>query len=380
MSRPTVTRQQLRRMICIELGMPFAMRFVHGELFPTGTGTQTTIRDTKLVQPTDFWNRSWAFVRQSSVSLNNAISLIRDFSAGMLLLESALGFETSQTTPYEIHSIFNAIEIHQAINRAIQDSHPAFYEEREDSSLVLVEDRLEYDLSALSHPAESISSVAIEQPTSKILGVVGSFNSAPVTSTVTDTSLNLSNVNNRWLISFYGNLNGQRGIWCNVTGVNNTTKVISFSTPSFSYTFANGMKFMLWNPEHQGHIWHQIRLLSFDRKEWPGILRFHENHSAHGHRIKIRHATVPIALSTEIDTTIVPQEFIIPKAISFLAASRINDNRVDRQKYAVIAQQKAQEAEIYRRSNFFRRSDIPLWMEGGDSEISDVSSGSSPFS
>ncbi|MBT9138478.1 MAG: hypothetical protein DDT31_01043 [Syntrophomonadaceae bacterium] len=362
MSRLTVTREQLRRAICIELMMPFALRYQDGFLLPTGAGTQTTVIDTKLAQPNAFWNSSWVLVKQDN---NIGISLIRSFATNTLTLETALGFNTSVTTPYEIHSVFNGIEIHQAINRAILDSHPAFYEEREDDILVVAENQIEYDLTRLLRTVEVITSVAIEQPVRKIFGQA----SAVTSTTVTDTRIDLSEVNTLWRISFYGNLNGQHGVHSNITGVNNITKTITFQAVA-GFNVQTNVKFMLWNPLHQEHDWRPIRLVSFDRKEWPSRLRFHQPYSsAYGHRIRIRYATVPSILNIDTNTTVVPREFIIPKAISLLASSRINDNRVDRQRYAVIAQQKAEEAEFYRRKNFFRRSDVPMWMEGGETNV-----------
>jgi len=72
-------------------------------------------------------------------------------------------------------------------------------------------------------------------------------------------------------------------------------------------------------------------------------------------------------LSTEASTTVVPKEYIIAKAISILAGSRIGDNRVDRQRYAIMQDIYEKEAEAFKIQNFFRLPDSELFMEGRDS-------------
>jgi hypothetical protein len=74
-------------------------------------------------------------------------------------------------------------------------------------------------------------------------------------------------------------------------------------------------------------------------------------------------------LTTDVGTTIVPEEFIMLSAMATLFASRMNDNRVDRQMYASLAAEYEDRAARYKQRNMFRGLDTEIWMEsrGGSS-------------
>src|SRR5574338_1089335 len=93
-------------------------------------------------------------------------------SVASVFVEAPCASAVQAGDDYEIHSVFNAIEIHQAINDAISTSFPAFFESLEDKSIVLCEDKLEYDLTTIAPAIGIIHEVAIERPTNRFTGTV----------------------------------------------------------------------------------------------------------------------------------------------------------------------------------------------------------------
>jgi len=363
MTRPTNTRTTLRRAVAMRLMMPFARRVAAGFSDATSGSTSMLFDLLVLSQPWDFWKGQWMFfpttgeVRQILTSSPQTKGV---------QFEYPLAAAVSTGLDYEIHSVFNAIEIHEAINQAILSSYPSFFETVEDQSIVICEDKMEYDLTAITPAVGLVHEVALERPVNGLFTTVSSDTYAGGVETITlPAGTDLSPVSAGWYVSIYDGAG--KGIAKVITEVNNTLKTVKFASatdPGLTST----SKCSLWDPNDQQLDWYRMKYVHFSSKEWPSSLRLYSPIRSYvGSRLRIKHSTMPSILSTEASTTVVPKEYIIAKAISILAGSRIGDNRVDRQRYAIMQDIYEKEAEAFKIQNFFRLPDSELFMEGRDS-------------
>jgi hypothetical protein len=348
----------------MRLMMPFARRVAAGYADATGGSTSTIVDTVNLKQPTNFWAGQWAF-RPASGEVRRIIQSAT--ASSLVSMEYPFAATVAAGDDYEIHSVFNAIEIHQAINDAISTSYPAFFESVENKSLVICEDKLEYDLTSIVPSVGIIHEVAIERPTTRIQGTVVStaYDAGTDILTITlESTADLSLVDSDWYFSLYKGAG--EGVAYAVLTVNNTLKTITVSVaadPGLGVT----SKYQLWDARAQVLDWYRIKQVHFSSKEWPSALRFYSpNYSFRGSRVRIKYSTLPSALATETATTTVPSEYIINKAVAILAQTRLGDNRVDRQRYAIMQETFDKEAEMFKERNFFRLPDSELWMEGTD--------------
>ena len=367
MARQTVTRAQLRRNIATRLSMPFALRIPDGYAAATG-GTTTTLIDTaNLLQADDTWNNQWALLLSTG---SDVIRKITDFAqtTKSLTLEYAVPVAPSSDMNYEIHSIYNAIEIHNAINQAIQSGFPAFFDTTEDASIVVQEDKLEYSLTSISPAIHRVHEVWLERPAHRITATVASFSETTDGILVLE-SCDLGGVDADWKLSCYngtaeGELHDVKSV---VTGTYTVT-IDGLATVNF----VAGDKILLWDAREQYDDWYRLKFIRITPKEWPSKLHITTGLDGFlGCRIKIIYTTVPQKLTADTSTTVVPEEYVTLSAMSTLFASRMNDNRVDRQRYAMLHEEYLREAELYKRMNTFRAPDIDIFLEGEDEGIED---------
>ena len=157
MARPTNTRAGLRQAIAKELQMRFARRWPVGKTGAASTGP--IVLDTQLTQEIGYWKNAWLFVPGTGDQ-----ALITSFvSSDGFTLEYTPGTAIASTDTYELLDVWNASEIHDAINRAIQEAFPAFFDIVTDETLVVQEDKIQYDLSSLTTAPFQIDNVYIEQ-------------------------------------------------------------------------------------------------------------------------------------------------------------------------------------------------------------------------
>lgn len=317
MSEPTITLTALRRAIAKELEMPFFKRYKNGFL-DADSGTTVELVDADLTQKDKFWNGAWVYRVASQEA-----SLITNFTT----LDNKLVLEVPVTAfvsgdDYEIHSLWNAYDIHDAINRAIRDVRRTFFETVTDETLIVEEDKLIYSLSSLVKTPHIIQKIWLEQPTSVKRGVVVSATST----TVTLTASELAGVTNTWKISIYaGTGSGQIRSITSVAGAEATV-------PTWT-TIPNGTsKFTLWNPTQQTNDWRPWTAVRYDStKEFPDYLYFSRRPvDFQGLRIRLEYVALPAELSAEADTTVIPDSYLIPAVIAILHSRKIKDTKVDR--------------------------------------------------
>jgi hypothetical protein len=322
MAEPTVSLQTLRRAIAKELEMPFFKRYKNGFL-DTDSGTTTTLVDAALTQKDKFWNGAWVYRVASQEA-----SQITNFDA----TDDKLSLEVPITTfasgdDYEIHSIWNAYDIHEAINAAIRDSRRVFFETVTDETIIVEEDQLEYSLSSLAKTPHIIQKIWLEQPTSVKRGTVVSATSTTV---FFENSGVLSDVNTNWKVSIYAGTGSGQIKSISVVDVPTAGIVI---VGSFSTTPDATSKYALWNPTQQIQDWRPWHAVRYDSmKEFPDVLYFSARPTDfQGLRIRLEYVALPAELSAEADTTVIPQSYLVPAAISKLHSRKVKDTKVDRE-------------------------------------------------
>lgn len=357
MAESTHTLQELRRLIALELQMPFFKKYGTSQTVDASS-TTTLIIDANLTQPNDFWNGSFFYhitsqeVRQISDFDNNAHSLIPEYALSAITTDDE----------YEIHSIWNATDIHKAINRAIEQAAKSFPITTTDESLILEEDKLAYIISGLSVKPWRVANVWVERNSQALRGTA----TAGAVGYLTDTGLigQVGDVDTNWKISVYdGTGSGQIR---SVSTANNTTGQI---TPSSNWTTApdTTSKYCLWNPTEQIYDWYSVSDVHFDAKEYPDTLYFQSRlSSVYGMRIRLEYIATETGLTAEADTTIVNSEYIIAKAVSILHGQMIGDSRYNRElHYGEHVRYKEQADELLSRY----RVDIPditRWTDNGN--------------
>lgn len=370
MARQTITRAALRRNIAVRLSMPFALRIPDGYADVSETGTYSTLIDTvNLLQPSDFWNNGWVFITKTGAEYIRKITDY-DLATSKLTLEYPLPLVTATDMDYEIHSVYNAIELHNAINQAIQSGFPAFFDTTEDASIVVQEDKLEYSLTSISPSIHRVHEVWLERPSHRIQATVASYSDDGTDGTLVLDAVALSGVSSDWKLSCYdGTAEGELHDVKSVVAGTYSVTIDGLPTTNF----VDGDKILLWDAREQYDDWYRLKFIRITPKEWPSKLHITSGLDGFlGCRIKIIYSTAPQKLTADTSTTVVPEEYVTLSAMATLFASRMNDNRVDRQRYAMLHEEYLREAELYKRMNAFRAPDIDLFLEGEDEGISDL--------
>ena len=361
MAFPTTSRATLRRAICSELGMEFARRYGGtGYLNPDAGSTAGKLVDAALTQPQDFWKNQWVyFSGDSAVSPSAVVGEVRQIisfnnSENACVLERDASAIPATTVQYEIHDIWNATEIHNAINRAIRDAIPNFFDIVTDETLVLKEDTLEYSLSGLTLRPWIISEIYIERPYGSMTGQVESSTN----DTLTDSDADFSGVNANYKVSIYDGTNAGK-VYDVLSGT--SSGVLTLDSDTWDTNPDTTSKYRVWDPTDQRDEWFQVTSVDLNNMEYPDTIRFRNPYERlWGARIRLVYSTDPLELTTDASTTIVPQEFVIYKAISYLAGSRTWGRTADREKYAVLEQTMNAKAEAFRNKMAFRM-DTTLW-------------------
>ncbi len=312
MAETTYTRKTLRRAISRELRMPFFRRYPDGESTVDTGSTASLIKDTSLVQKDKFWNGKWFYALDTE-----EVALIRHFEAAnrQFILEPPLTAALSETGPtYEIHSGWSASEIHDAINRAIEKAGRIFLDTVTDKSLILQEDKLSYTVSGLTKTPYRIHKVWVENSTSVTRGTA----TAGGASTITVQSVP-SGITTSYKISIYeGTGKGQVRNYSSAVGLQVTVDSPWVTNPS------TDSKYAIWDATEEVTDWLLRNDWYEDSKEFPDIIYFRTRLTAnYGTRIRIEYSAISSPLSSDTDTTIIPQDYIIAKACSILHGQRL---------------------------------------------------------
>lgn len=353
MSEATNTLTVIRRMICRELKMPFFRRYAAGFLLADSGTAADTIKDSSLTQADKFWNGSWFY----GVATQE-VSIIRAFESAnnSFKLEIPTAIALSAGDQYEIHSIWNATEIRQAINRAIGDGGRIWQDTVTDETLIVQEDKLSYSLSGLSTRPWIVAKVYVESnPTVKR----GTLASATATGFTVENSTILTDLTtaSNWRISIYDGTG--KGQLRTITSVSGAVGVV----PIWTTTPDSTSKYAIWDTTEDVDAWPKLDTYRVDSPEYPSVLYLSSGNSLPsylGLRFRIEYMAVPLELSLETDTTIIPMGYILPKAISYLYGQSTLDINVDRDTTLAEADRYKKQADEFLAMNLPHKPDIAL--------------------
>ena len=341
--------------------MPFFKRFPAGIQATASSDLDSTFfQDVRLTQRRDFWKNMWLY----NVS-NDEYRRIADFRQEQQRLIPEFEFTTTPATTdiFEIHSIYTPEEIHNAIDDAIREAFPVFFDVVMDETLVYEQDKLVYDLitsvggrGTLSNPLR-IKKIWIEQTTS------GTTHTATggAAGTISDTDATFTAVDTMWRVSIYG------GTGSGQTQEIDTGDSNGLLTPAANWTTIpdTTSKFRVWEALKEQVDWHEISSVRFDAKDYPTNMYMQQRAPAwFGMRFRIQYIGEPQVFTNDTSpVTVVPTKYIKHYAMGLLLDKRGRTHPSDQNKYAELADREMQKAQQYKADHGFDLPDQTWWQE-----------------
>ena len=378
MAEPTSTRAALRQELARRLNMDFALR-IGGSSTATDGGTNELIDTNRLRQADDFWNGSWLYIVNDTSGTDNdgEVRLISDFvsSTRSIAVVEPFSAAVANTDEYEIHSPWNALQIHDAINDAIDDAFPEFFDTVIDETTIHLEDTMAYDLPTGTAPYY-VTKVWMEEVSDKFRGTASGGSST----TLVDSGQSWDD--DKW--------NGMQVAIYDGTGKGQFATITDTSS-SNTLTFSGGWlgtgttssttdsKYVIKDTPTEQYSWRAIPALRFDQAYWPTKMYLTSRYTrSYGHTLRIQYIAKPPSITTEAATTIVPSGFVTAKAQAILHGMRVADSRSDQDRHRYMHQFWESRAEAYKLQNKWRMPKGTLWME--KDSVGDVVPSDYPFS
>lgn len=358
MAEPTVTLAQLRRAVGRQTGMRF-YRYGNTGTISAQTGNHVEDNDL-LAQVDDFWNRSWFYVVTGSAAQESRMILDSRQADRSLTLEFP-PTTMSVSDEYEILDAYSPAMVHEAINEALREAWPHFFETLEDTSLCVGQDLMEYDISGLG--AFMVNQVWIERPDS-----IARYETTGTNTTLyvnLDTSEDISQYafGDWWITIFDANEGAGLGYARAISAIDNNLKRVSWTTAT--PLASPGARVTIFNAEEKNVDWYPAHACDFDNKQWPDTMRFkvaYDNFFV-GSRIMLRYITVPAELSAEADTTAVPIDYVVARARAMLYDWHKDDTRQDRQRFDANFTDQMVRSEAIKANKAFQAPDQLFWTE-----------------
>ncbi len=370
MAEPTNTRTVLRQDIARQVGMPFFRRFPAGivvqDTVESGltTGSDSTaLKDGRLTQTRNYWINTWVY----NVTTDET-RLTVDFLQESNSLIPEYDWTTTPSTLHtiEIFNIYNPDEIHLAIDDAIAEAFPTFFDVVTFEEMIIEEDKLEYELvtnnldgrGVLSNPFR-IKSVEVER--TGLGNTYTATGSSTAAGTITDSvSATFTATDTGWMFSVFGGAGS--GQFSSVTS-GDSNGVLTLSTPT-TLALDTTSKFRVWDAAAEVSPWEPIRAIQFDAKDYPSKMRMLERITpATGSRFRIQYVAEPQSLDTETSTTVVPKQYIKHYVLSDLFQQRARSKPGELQKYGALAQEESRLADKYKMEHAFDLPDQQIWTE-----------------
>jgi hypothetical protein len=298
--------------------------------------TATKIIDAALAQKDKYWNGNFLYWIDTQTS-----SYINAFTANdhSLLLEKSVGETPTAGDKYEIHSIWNAEDIHDSINRAIKSSRQSFFISHVDENKCRAEDIQQYDISGLSVVPWILNKIYQEVPRNPIRFVAAS---AAATSITAPAGVDLTSVVAGWIVTVYdGTGAGQVKTVSAVAGQQISTGVVAWTT-----TPDTTSKVMVFDPNLSS--WYPMHNFHTDALEYPQYVRFSNRRPDYdGGRFRFEYLGVSSALSTEASTTSIPEEYLVNKVCSILHGQVLNGTKADKEAHYAEFKRYQEEADAF---------------------------------
>jgi|GEM_PF-2727731 len=362
MAEPTSTRAALRQEIARRTNMDFALR-IGASSTATDGGTNELIDTNRLRQADDFWNGAWLYIVNDTSGTDNdgEVRLISDFTSDTRSIAVVEPFSAAiaNTDEYEIHSPWNALQIHDAINDAIDDGFPEFFDTVMDETVVHLEDTMAYDLPTGIAPYY-VTKVWIEEVSDKSRGTASSGSSI----TLVDSTQSWTNdaFNNMTVAIYDGTGKGQFATITDTTA--GTTLTVAAWSGTGTTSPSTDSKYVIKDTPTEQYTWRRIPSLRFDQAYWPTKMYLTSRYTRfQGMAFRIQYIAKPAALSAESGTTIIPSGFVIAKAMALLHGMKVADSRSDQDRHRYLHQFWESRAEAYKLQNKWRMPKGTLWME-----------------
>tara|TARA_R100001143_G_C3351447_1_gene129744 strand:- start:515 stop:1657 length:1143 start_codon:yes stop_codon:yes gene_type:complete len=362
MAEPTSTRAALRQEIARRTNMDFALR-IGASSTATDGGTNELIDTNRLRQADDFWNGAWLYIVNDTSGTDNdgEVRLISDFTSDTRSIAVVEPFSAAiaNTDEYEIHSPWNALQIHDAINDAIDDGFPEFFDTVIDETVVHLEDTMAYDLPTGIAPYY-VTKVWIEEVSDKSRGTASSGSST----TLVDSTQSWTNdaFNNMTVAIYDGTGKGQFATITDTTA--GTTLTVAAWSGTGTTSPSTDSKYVIKDTPTEQYTWRRIPSLRFDQAYWPTKMYLTSRYTRfQGMAFRIQYIAKPPSLSAESGTTIIPSGFVIAKAMALLHGMKVADSRSDQDRHRYLHQFWESRSEAYKLQNKWRMPKGTLWME-----------------
>jgi hypothetical protein len=377
MAEPTSTRAALRQELARRLNMAFALR-IGASSTATDGGTNELIDTNRLRQADDFWNGSWLYIVNDTSGTDNdgEVRLISDFVSNTRSIAVVEPFSAAvaNTDEYEIHSPWNALQIHDAINDAIDDAFPEFFDTVIDETTIHLEDTMAYDLPTGTAPYY-VTKVWMEEVSDKFRGTASGGSST----TLVDSgqSWDDDKWNGMQVAIYDGTGKGQFATITDTSSSNTLTVAAWLGTGTTSPS--TDSKYVIKDTPTEQYSWRAIPALRFDQAYWPTKMYLTSRYTrSYGNTLRIQYIAKPPSITTEAATTIVPSGFVTAKAQAILHGMRVADSRSDQDRHRYMHQFWESRAEAYKLQNKWRMPKGTLWME--KDSVGDVVPSDYPFS
>jgi hypothetical protein len=317
----SVTRKQLRHSIGIRTQQPFfrSLKVDGTDLTSDGGATSTTLLDAShLTHADDYWNGEYLYIPSTE-----EVRQISDFTQGngtLTFLEPMAAAPSAVT--YELWSQFTPYEIHAAINQALRDAWPFFFENNMGTVVFQANAGTSYRLSTNLQVYTTgvldtlmprvVTGVELEDIATSVTGTA----TAGGASTLTDTNKNFTNlgVTTAWEIRIYdGTGKGQRRTIDTVAATVITVSDAWGTQPDTT------SKYTLVDVSDETHGWQFITQWSVDRPDNPQYLRIGaHSYGYEGYLMRVHYAREFQSLTAEADATTCPQEYVELAALARL--------------------------------------------------------------
>jgi len=367
---PTRSQFALRQELARRLNMDFALRIgAYGTATGGGSAKRNLIDTALLTQPDDFWNGSWLYIWNPIRGTNaDTVRLITDFDQGNGAVEflEPLDAQVASGDTYEIHSPWSALQMHDAINDAIDDAFPEFFDVVTDETVILQEDKLEYSLPYESRTIRAdaypyyVTQIWLEEASDKFRGTASGGSST----TLVDSGQSWDN--DKWngmQVAIYdGTGKGQFATITDTSSSNTLTVAAWLGTGTTSPS--TDSKYVIKDTLTEQHDWYRITAARFDQTYWPTKVYLTSNYSsALGRALRVQYIAKPASVTTEAGTTIVPSGFVVAKSQALLHGMRVADSRSDQDRHRYMHQFWESRAEAYKLQNKWRMPKGTLWIE-----------------
>lgn len=229
---------------------------------------------------------------------------------------------------YELHEIWNAVDIKHFINQAILEGGRTWAETITDETLVLEQDKLAYSITGLSRRPWIVTKVFIENRSSVSRGMIQSATNNTFTVESSSTFGSVVTASD-WRVSiYYGTGKGQVRTLSSHTGSQGTISANWTTNPDST------SKYAFWNAAEDWSAWIPLDSYTTDAKEHPDNIHLYRRmESYYGMRLRIEYLSEPLELSAEADTTTIPKRWLVLYAVSLMKGQRMSDTKADRELY-----------------------------------------------